>query len=74
MQEKLRNILAAVMPEVDLEFCEDFFDEGLDSMGVMTIISMIQDEFGIEIAPEDITADNFSSMDELARLLKKYNL
>ena len=62
------------MPDVDVVSCEDFFDEGLDSMGVMTIISMLQSEFDIEIEPEDITADNFSNMEELAELLKKYKI
>lgn len=73
MVENLKNILSGVLPDVDVELCEDFFDEGLDSMGVMTIISLIQSEMDIEIAPEDITADNFSKMEGLVELLKKYN-
>ncbi len=72
MREKIVAILVEVIPEIDVEFSEDLFDDGLDSMGVMSIISMLQDEFGVEISPEDITADNFSTVDEITELMKKY--
>lgn len=70
--EKLISILSEVLPEANAEECEDLFEEGLDSMGVMTIITMIQSEFDIEIDPEDITADNFVNLTELEKLIKKY--
>lgn len=72
MREKIIAILNDVLPEADVELSEDLFEDGLDSMGVMTIISVLQDEFSVEIAPEDITADNFSNLDEIESLMKKY--
>ena len=72
MREKITAILNEVLPEADAELSEDLFEDGLDSMGVMTIISMLQDEFSVEISPEDITADNFSTLDEIESLMAKY--
>ena len=72
MEERIKEIVLKVLPEAEIDTCEDFFDEGLDSMGVMTIIAMIQSTFGIEIAPEDITADNFSNFGEIVRLVDRY--
>lgn len=72
MENKMIEILTEVLPEADITECDDFFDEGLDSMGVMTIIAMIEEAFEIEISPEDITADNFSNLSELINLVEKY--
>lgn len=72
MQEQLLNILAEVIPNIDVENSEDWFEDGLDSMGLMVIITKIHRKIGISLNPEDITADNFSNMDKLLEVLKKY--
>ncbi len=74
MRDKIIKILEQVIPDADIEGSEDFFEDGLDSMGVMTVISMLQDEFSVEIAPEDITADNFGTLDEIAALMGRYTV
>lgn len=72
MKEKLKKIMKEMLPETDVEQCEDFFDEGLDSIGVMTVITMIEKEFEIVIEPEDITAEYFLNIDGMMKMLEKY--
>ncbi len=72
MEEKIIRIMSEVLPDADVENSEDFFEDGLDSMGVMTIVSMFYSELNIDINPEDITADNFGDMQSLVALAKKY--
>ena len=74
METKLIDIINEILPGVSVANSEDFFDDGLDSMGVMTIISMIQNEFSLEIDPADITADNFSNLSGIKNMLKKYHV
>ncbi len=74
MKERLKKIILEVIPDIDVESSEDFFDDGLDSMGVMTMITLIEKEFAIQIDTTDVTADNFSDLAGLLRLLEKYNV
>jgi acyl carrier protein len=37
--------------------------EALDSLGVMRLVAYLESEFGIEIPTEDVTLENFSTLD-----------
>lgn len=74
MEERIIQIVNTLLPGIDVADSEDFFDDGLDSIGVMAIISMIENEFSIEISPADITADNFSNLSGIEEMLKKYDV
>ena len=74
MEMEVIKIINEVLPEGDVKYSEDYFDDGLDSMGVMSIISLLQDKFSFEIDPADITADNFSNFSEIMSTLKKYQI
>ena len=74
MEERIIQIVNTLLPGIDVADSEDFFDDGLDSIGVMAIISMIESEFSIEISPADITADNFSNLSGIEEMLKKYDV
>lgn len=42
---------------------DDLLTTGLvDSLGVMRLVGFIQDEFAIEVPPEDVTIENFLSL------------
>lgn len=77
MQTNIRQIVLEILDEInagcDFENCDDFFEEELiDSMGVITMLSMLEDAFSISILPEDITADNFINVDSIVGLVEKY--
>jgi acyl carrier protein len=39
----------------------------IDSLGVMELVGFVEQSFGLTIAPEDITEDNFGSLKGIAR-------
>lgn len=49
---------------------DDLLEDGLiDSLGVMHLLAYIQSEFGFEVPPENVTVENFISIDALASFL-----
>jgi acyl carrier protein len=44
--------------------------ELIDSMGVLTLVGFLEDEYGITIAADDISAENFESLLTITRLVE----
>ena len=60
--EKLMEILEDIQPDADFDTCETLIDDGvLDSFAILSIVSELQDEFGITITPADIIPENSCS-------------
>lgn len=58
--------------EKDISDGDNLFSSGLlDSMGVIELISYLEMNTGIEIDPEDISEDNFKSIDAIAALIAR---
>lgn len=57
--------------ELDWDFPEDgdLFTAGLDSMAVMQLVVAVEDRFGIELGPEDLTKANLATPTTLAALI-----
>ncbi len=71
--DKLLELLKRVDPEVDFENAVDLVDEGiLDSIDIVTIITEIEEEYGIEIDPDDIDPDNFQSASSILKMVEEY--
>lgn len=72
MTEKIREILRDVQPAAKFEDGVDFVAEGyLDSFDVITLVSELEDNFGIIISALDILPENFSSAQTIAALVEK---
>lgn len=70
MRDKIIKNLNKINPNIDFCQSEDFFeDELIDSFGILTFISLIENEFGISIDGNDISAENFQSVDSIEALL-----
>lgn len=74
--EKLRRfILSEVCPEAGLNGLSDdepLISSGLvDSLGILKILSFLDDEFGINIASDEIKHDNFESIRLIAALINR---
>ena len=56
--------------ELEWDFPEDgdLFSAGLDSMAVMQLVAAVEDRFGVELAPEDLTREHLATPVTLARL------
>ena len=68
IKEKIKNyVLQAVyadkekISDVTLIFKEGYFD----SMGFIKLITFIEEEFGIKISDEDLTEENFESINAI---------
>lgn len=71
MKEKILALLEDVLPQID--FTGDaLVDSGaLDSLSLVTAIGELSMEFGITVPYEEITPDNFNSLDAIVRLVER---
>ncbi len=44
--------------------------ELIDSMGVLTLVGFIEDEYGITVGADDVSTDNFASLDSITRYVE----
>ena len=72
MKQKIIDILKEIRPEFDFTEKTDFIEQGmLDSFDIVSLVSSLDEEFGISIDGLDILPENFSSIDSIIALLKK---
>ncbi|WP_330940155.1 acyl carrier protein [Bacteroides sp. MSB163] len=69
--EKLLEILQRVRPDVDFNNETLLIDDGiLDSMDVVSIISELDDEFGVQVRINELIPDNFNSVEAIWNLIQ----
>lgn len=70
--DELLEILEEIKPTVDFTDCTTLIDEGyLDSFDILSIVSELNDAFGIEISPVDIVPENFNSVAALWAMVER---
>lgn len=70
--EKILDMLKEIKPEQDFETSADFIEDGmLDSFDIISLISLLEEEYSIVIDGLDIVPENFASVDAIAGLVKK---
>ncbi len=68
----LLELLQGVRPDVDFENETALIDDGiLDSFDVVSIISEIDDAFGVQIRISELDPENFNSMESIMTLINK---
>ncbi len=66
-QDILHGSLKAPLKDEDL-----LVESGIiDSLGIMTLLSFIEERFSIQIASEDLMPENFSSISAVAGLIER---
>jgi acyl carrier protein len=65
IDEQLFPLDESVTPRSDL------FAEGLDSMALMQLILLLEQEFAITIVPDDLNAGNFSTLEKMADFVSR---
>lgn len=60
-----------VLPDLPAGFGAeaDFFEAGLDSMGVMQLVMFLEERFAKKVEPEELSRANFRSGNALAALV-----
>lgn len=70
--DKLLEILKGIRPDVDFENEKALIDDGyLDSFDVVSIISEIDDVFGVQIRINELDPENFNSAEAIWALVLK---
>ncbi|MCR5384697.1 MAG: acyl carrier protein [Saccharofermentans sp.] len=72
MDKDVLDILEEIKPEFDFNDSEDFVMDGLlDSFDIISIVSMLEEKYGITIDGLDIVPENFSSVNSIVELVIK---
>lgn len=74
MQEKIADLLKDINGKDRIsDFNMDLFENDmLDSLGIAQLVAALEENFNIEIDPEDILPENFSTINEISALVRKY--
>ncbi len=69
--DKLLELLKGIRPDVDFETETALIDDGiLDSFDVVSIISELDDEFGVQVRINELIPDNFNSVEAIWNLIQ----
>ncbi len=72
MKNKIIEFLTEVRPEFNFLDSSNFIEEGmLDSFDIVQLVVSLDDEFKISIDGLDILPENFSSVNNIVKLLIK---
>lgn len=70
--EKIIEILSEIRPEFDFNKSNNFIEDGmLDSFDIITLVTEIDQKFGISIDGLDILPENFSNLQQIKDLIIK---
>ena len=70
--EQLLELLKGIRPDVDFENETALIDDGyLDSFDVVSIISEIDDVFGVQIRINELDPENFNSAEAIWKLVQE---
>jgi acyl carrier protein len=72
LEKYVLTVIAADLGRASIDPDEDLLEQGvIDSLGVMTLITFMEDTFGIEIGDEDIVPENFQSLNILTKFVEQ---
>ena len=69
--EKLQRIFTQICHDADADSDSLVDDELIDSLDLVSLVAEIMDEFGVKIAVDDITPENFNSLDAMLALIRR---
>ena len=73
MQENIADLLRDINGKDRIsDFNMDLFENDmLDSLGIAQLVAALEENFNVEIDPEDILPENFSTINEIDALVHK---
>ena len=70
--EKLIEILQALKPDVNFTKDTRLVDDKIfDSLGMISLVAELSDEFDVEISPMDIVPENFETVETLYEMIER---
>lgn len=74
IEEKLKMFIYDNFPvarTMGLETDQNMLESGaVDSMGLLTVIAFIEDEFAMQISDDDVVMENFGTMSAIAAFIR----
>ena len=72
MREQIIEILTEICPGVDFELETALIDDGLiDSLDIVAVVTDLMDTFDVQLGVEDLTPENFNSVDAICQLIER---
>ena len=72
MREQIIEILTEICPGVDFEQETSLIDDGLiDSLDIVAVVTDLMDTFDVQLGVDDLTPENFNSVDALCQLIER---
>ena len=56
--------------DVDVASANLLEEEIVDSLGIFTLVSFIEDQFGVKVEAEEVNLDNFETVDAVVDLVQ----
>ena len=70
--ERLLEVLKNTLPTIEFGDGNNLISGGIiDSLGVISIVMALSDEYGITLDPDDISVENFNSVESIRKLVEK---
>lgn len=71
MKDELLSLFADILPSIDFEASDTLVSDGIiSSVDVVQIVGELSMEYGVNFVFEDLTEDNFNSIDAIAALVE----
>ena len=72
IKEEIIEILQSLHEDIDFENTENLVDDKvLDSFDLVTLVTELGEAFDVEITARDFVAENFNSVDRLAKMIER---
>ena len=71
MEQELMDILTDLRPDVDFETETALIDDGLiDSLDIVAVVTDLMDTFDVQLGVDDLTPENFNSVEAIEELIE----
>ena len=72
MREQIIEILTEICPGLDFEQETSLIDDGLiDSLDIVAVVTDLMDTFDVQLGVDDLTPENFNSVDAICQLIER---
>ena len=71
MKKQIMEILSEICPGIDFETETALIDDGLiDSLDIVAVVTELMEAFDVELGVDDLTPENFNSVEAIEELIE----
>ena len=71
MRKQIMEILTEICPGIDFENEKALIDDGLiDSLDIVAVVTELREAFDLELGVDDLTPENFNSVEAIEELIE----